>query len=232
VDGEIRRSIGAAILGCCMVLGASGCRPYLQHGVILRGGWSVECNRVPWLKGSPTVHSGCATPGAGCEETCGPSQPGGQTLRESDTRCQRGSLSLRDRCRVRRGGEAWASAVEYYKHPHFFPVPTRPVFSPRLGEAPLEENVQIRGPDSIPASPSEDAPPQIEVTPPAPVPEQIRTPQPELNEEEGDRVTQAPRRLTAVARPRSWIFNPSPDGEAAPAPRTVARPTSQGQLRR
>ena len=52
---------------------------------------------------------------------------------------------------------------------------------------------------------------QIEVLPPAPVPEEILSPSPVPNPGPEDRMTQVPRRLGTPAGDTSWVF-PRPSG--------------------
>ncbi len=50
-----RSAMPTMLLGCCLLLLCSGCfRPRVRHGLVLRGDWSLELNRVPWLKDRST----------------------------------------------------------------------------------------------------------------------------------------------------------------------------------
>lgn len=221
------------------MLACSGCwYPRPRHGVVLRGDWSLELNRVPWLKKRSTSYEETSTPSADCEPAyppsldCDPALPNEAVPKEAgpqqssfETPCSPDScrrcgdwvpgsrlLACRSCGRSRR---AVPAEVGYQSHPRFHPVPVEPVFLPRSGPVPVVHN-RMNPRDHSAPRPSPDAgAPQIHAAPSAPVPEQIRTPPPGPKKE--DRVTRAPRRLGTASRSRSWIFNPPTPGKLEPA---------------
>lgn len=130
-----------------------GCCPPVRHGVIFRGDWSLEMNRVPWLTNRVDTHHeysegtvGCLLDGCadGCvdegEIQSGFDAPGDfsnvPTMAApppnegaSNTTCTGTTCGI-----CQDGGHSREkSSVElgYHNHPRFHPVPTQPVFSPR-----------------------------------------------------------------------------------------------------
>jgi len=120
-----KRSIGL-VAGCCLVLACSGCR-FGEHWRAAEWRYQIahaldtaeraECPAAP----SPT---GCPTDGD-CGSTCVPLPVDacGPMLCGCGLP---GCLSC--------AGPNAAVGVAYYRHPHFHPVPLRPVFSPRSAE--------------------------------------------------------------------------------------------------
>ncbi len=126
------------ILGGLLATGSGCgiCNP--RHGMLLRGDWSLELNRVPWLNSRTQsydeVGEGCdqgtmvqppMSP-QGCVDTSGapvacPTQPVAHS-------CQPGPLA----CRMCSGSRADGRAAPPQRgaHSRFHPVPTRPVFTP------------------------------------------------------------------------------------------------------
>ena len=233
----MRKLIGMVLIGSSLVVVNLGCRPNQRHGLILRGDWSLECNRTPWLSGRETTiqessggGQGCG--GQGCVNTLGeefggqPAFPteapvlieGQQTGHMSPgvpgtcNHCGRATFVNRACRTCGKHGRSANAEVGYYNHPRFHPVPTRPVFAPRANEfsAPygrVMHGQPVRTQAGIPSTSTQMGPTQIELTPPVPVPEEIRAPRPEAQPSE-DRVTTAPRRLAGTPRPFSWIFSP------------------------
>ena len=251
----MRKSVGTVLVGCCLVVACLGCRPIQRHGLILRGDWSLECNRTPWLKNREVTLQESSGGGPGCGNAFGeefggqppfpteaPVQIEGQQtgyvspgVPGSCNRC--GTAMFGNRvCRTcGKRGQSAKAAVGYYNHPRFHPVPTRPVFAPRTDESSgpygqVTQSRPVRTQARIPAASTQNGSPQIELTLPAPVPEEIRAPRPEPQPSE-DRVTTAPRRLAVASRPFSWIFSPpaprrmesNPRIASQPKPRTVRR---------
>jgi len=99
--------------GCCV--------RFPGYGTIIRGNWSLECNRVPWLGASPQA---CG------ETTCGPGPviEGGVPLSCAAPRGCRPGVSA---CRTCGHPASAANAPpQQMGHSRFHPVPTRPVFTP------------------------------------------------------------------------------------------------------
>ena len=240
MDWRKRRSVGLLTLACLLLVTyAGGChwaRP--RHGVILRGDWSMELNRVPWLAHRADVHeecsvSECATgcvpvgeggadgefgSGGGCE---GPTVAAPPADDLSGPVCRGGVCR---RCRACRGllgaGPVQPAVALSYRHSRFHPVPTRPVFLARPeDDAPAKTDldalwergldVECLAPDPAPL------PPKVEVIP---------TPEPDpyanwkAKPAKGD---------AARLRPVSWMFS-VPDGRVAELP---AESRGAGQAR-
>ncbi|MBL9081701.1 MAG: hypothetical protein JNK76_07845 [Planctomycetales bacterium] len=123
----------AASLGCC-------CQ---RKGLVLRGDWSLELNRVPHMRSNGPTYSGdCAAP-AGCTST---SCTCGQCLSAADSGAEYYE-SYADGSgyghggmlpgRVGHGGFEGGAGHESLQDPtppalaRFHPVPTRPVFEPQ-----------------------------------------------------------------------------------------------------
>jgi len=194
-----KRSIRAAVLGCCLLLVCSGCR-FVQRWReaewryrITRGPDPADCTG----RMADARSEGCPTDGDGASKrTC-----------ESVEACRLRSCGCRLGWRPNYAGPGEAIPVAYYFHPRFHPVPLRPVFSPRFAEVPLAEPLGVPPHTPQPIITPGMVPPRIELIPPAPVPEEILRPQPEPRSE--DRLTSVPRRLSTRAEARSWIFLPS-----------------------
>jgi hypothetical protein len=103
--------------------------------------------------------------------------------------------------------------VGYHNHPRFFPVPTRPVFSPRV----IPMMCPVPTPVAAEQTPADSGAPQIHISPPPPVPEEIRTPAPEeiygptSSPKKEDRVTSVPPADRAASHPSGAILQqPTP----------------------
>jgi len=129
-------------LAAASVMGCACQKP--RHGVILRGDWSLELNRVPWMntrlnnyrEDSLTM---IPPPGAlpvggrsGCGENVGESSPDPAALPNSPALEHSGALCPGRGCGAAHagGGMSAAEAGAPYNHSRFHPVPTRPVFAP------------------------------------------------------------------------------------------------------
>jgi hypothetical protein len=99
-------------------------------------------------------------------------------------------------------------------YPRFHPVPTRPVFAPPGTTPTILDDGSPAGTLHRPLATPEGRPLEIEVLPPAPVPEQIVRPQPEPEPAPEDRMTGVPRGLAPRPPEASWIF-PMPTGTRA-----------------
>jgi hypothetical protein len=147
----------AAVIVCCLLAGSQGCWR-ARHGVVLRGDWSLEFNRIPWIKNRSIDYQcpagpalGCSTAGADCGPDCGPQldrpaiAPAGDpaALSAAGPACDQGECAVVDcgacggrllggRCRTcgLPSPPEEAVAVGYQHHPRFHPVPVKPVFSP------------------------------------------------------------------------------------------------------
>jgi len=123
-----------------------------------------------------------------------------------------------------------ATTVEYYNHPRFHPVPTRPVFQASFDSIAGGQVQPVPTASPTPVSPSlPDPPPLMEVKPPAmpPTPEKIHTPDPEPSHSK-DRLTQGPPRAVTRRAPSSWIFQPSTPAVPQKPRQAKAYPTAKG----
>lgn len=171
-----------------VVVCSSGCGIYNpRHGTIIRGAWTLECNRVPWLTSSPlgNVEGGCTTDAmvpAGTGEV-------GVPVACAPHACPPGALSCRT-C-----GHSAATGPtpppQQMGHSRFHPVPTRPVFAPwRCPSAEQVKRARTPAPRHLPR----------------PEPEIIPTPDASYS------AKQPTRADTSVAS-AAWIFKPE-DGSA------------------
>jgi len=216
------------VAGCFVALCCSGCyyvRP--RHGLIVRGDWSLELNRLPWLTDRSTTQNersqsdggrGCAIPPGGPPvfpmEGCGEASAGQPIGYEVP--CPTGAHVTPvpgRRCLVcsncGRHASSATAEVGYQNHSRFHPVPTRPVFSSRDNEQSDVVSATALQEMLAPGKAATGGPSSIRITPPAPVPEEIKAPRPEPKSR--DRVTQAPRRLDTAENSSSWVFgSPEP----------------------
>ena len=104
--------------------------------MILRGDWSVELNRLPWLNSRANTYQDCSN---GETECAGSSGFGaGLPTKDLPDANQTGNSPCRSStCEICRGSgpemvpESSAESTGYHNHPRFHPVPTLPVFLPR-----------------------------------------------------------------------------------------------------
>ena len=173
-----RRYVCPTIVGCCLLVTCLGCRcPRPRHGLILRGDWSLELNRLPWRNGGSGT---CATRQGAEAEPFGPYLPGGDIPQEALPRAGQ-RLGPRSACGncggVLEGVGAERSVVQagYHNHPRFHPVPTRPAFLPRPHQYSMIDGISPT--ESHPTgAPSDGNSQRVEPPPPAPEPEVIPTP--------------------------------------------------------
>lgn len=218
-------------VGSCLMPACSGCaysRP--RHGVILRGDWSLELNRVPWV-GSRAIDrqerselaGGCDL-GCSPQSDCGPAVPNEAPAEDaglepaesqipwppepSDTSAtfMPGGFSFPCRSCTGRRHPLWAKiAAGRVTPPRFHPVPLKPVFAPRTGQQAVFDRGIVPIDGHIPVMPSEEEVPATKMNPAAPRQEEIPPPYGGSNDE--DRATGAPGRFEVASRSRSWIFS-------------------------
>jgi len=191
------------VIACCLLPTTVGCmRLPVRHGVIVKGDWSLELNRIPWLKGRDNVYQQphvCETP----QNVCA-------TEIDSPfvTNSARISSPLSTVCHCGNAGCGAAaqceSTVGYQAHARFHPVPTRSVFAsgPSLAPAMAEQT----SPTALP--PVRGTPQSLEPPPLPPETEVIPTP-PASPESQKDQT--AVYRETDP-RPVSWVFSPATTG--------------------
>ncbi len=194
------------LIGCCLVTGSVGCmRLPIRHGMIFKGDWSFEMNRIPWMKGRGDVYqepSECEVVQTVCA-----------TEIDSPFASGRPGLAARAHCRepgcglAAHGPPDSGPTAGYHNHARFHPVPTRSVFSPQAGMVP-ERVEQTRPPAlppvrSVPKSLDPPTPSKSEDIPtPAPMPAPLPTESPN---------GQATAHSHGGSRQVSWIFSPSSD---------------------
>lgn len=149
--------------GCCW-----SCRPH--YGFILRGDWSLELNRLPWIgtceTGSdcadPGVHAvpGSAIPGPAVPELPQlPADADSSHLHSSQSgylpAARAGYLAWLLRCWPHRCADAPSEpdGEVAWGHSRFYPVPTRPVFWPQTPAALAANPAQWQGYPSAPPAP-------------------------------------------------------------------------------
>ncbi|MFH1264529.1 MAG: hypothetical protein ABIK89_02295, partial [Planctomycetota bacterium] len=161
------------------------CRP--RHGLIVRGDFALELNRIPWLASRGDVYEESSAAAldcpAGCSAGCledGADALGLPMVPEVDAgaclggRCKTGVLCRH--CSNRGAGGPPPSAVAETGHSRFHPVPTRPVFLPLTDRyAAVEAETDRSKSDQTPPPRQQDEPaplpPAMEVIPtPAPNP--------------------------------------------------------------
>ncbi len=150
------------ILGLLITsVGCGMCNP--RHGMILRGDWSLELNRVPWLNSRTQNY----------DETGGDSCPAGMAVEPVPSAAAaaapvsclssigRGCPSRGLGCRTCAppGAADSTSPAQQLAYSRFHPVPTRPVFTPWNCPTP---DPQTRAPQNGPPSQEQ---PQREVIP-------------------------------------------------------------------
>ena len=191
-----RSCVRPAAIAALLLVTCAGCqfcaRP--PHGLTVRGDWSLEVNRVPWLSSRAKLDDECSQGGCGFSTECLVEDeiPAGC---EIPSGCTSGTpmvappgpddlsrpKSKHEACPICRGlghgpfgGSLQPAAAMPYRHSRFHPVPTRPVFRPQP-----EQYVSIEdAPDSGEMGPAQPVGPQRR---PAPVPsefELIPTPAP------------------------------------------------------
>ena len=218
------------IVGCCLLAAQWGCcwqRP--RHGVIVRGDFALELNRIPWMtgRGAEYEHDVCAEP-----ECAGPGQPCQPGAGEAclSRGCKRPGAGAEGAA----GGEAVAAAG-CYNQPRFFPVPTRPAFSARadLAGPPVPPGV-IRQPEGFSEAggpmPVEDCPPRI-LSPTLRVPEPEVVPTPPAEKPSLERPTGPTEPSTSGLSLPKWLITP-PENAAKPNPPAQPTPPNGWPLRR
>lgn len=141
LDRGRTRCCRRALLGCALIVLITGCCYRPRHGVVVRGDWSLELNRVPWLVNRTQSLGEYSVPQDGCPAHGAPVGPAA-----GPGRCWQCGRLLG--CGA---GEAEGEAGDQ-AHSRFHPVPTRPVF-----QAPVEHYSPIAKPEGEPESGADDA---------------------------------------------------------------------------
>ena len=226
MDWRTRTGVGLALLAGGLLLASSGCTCYRpRHGFVLRGDWSLELNRVPWVGSrakcdqdcgeacSQCTASGCETEGDAGSQPAPARQPLGSRL-----------FPFRGVCRTCGSGRCGDSPgrpdgqVGYHNHPRFHPVPTQPVFSPRP-EGQLAMADEVYGDAPRPPAGKRGNAARTETPPVPPEPEAIPAPSPTKE----DWKSRGPGKPGAARDGQSWIFSPSTQGDATPVAQAKSR---------
>lgn len=204
--GHRIKAIGAAVLGCGLLLASAGCSCSFSR---------TGAGFIAWGERSEQLVPGsCSDPGEECD-----SCPHGDGCTEPG--CRRGLIPwlfrgvrnawwclCPDTChtcgRVRHGETAGVVPPGIQEHSRYHPLPTQPVFSPRVDDLMPMAGEPPRGKSGGAA--------RVKLTPPMPE-EPQETPAPTAKEDE--RTTRAPRPLvtpssqssrSVAKQPSSWVF--------------------------
>ena len=215
-DSGLRRMerIGVFVVACCLLPTTVGCMRFpVRHGMIVKGDWSLEMNRIPWMKSRGNAYQ--QAPEAGTTQNMcvaeidSPFAAGGARIPSGlPMACGKGGCGSAAQCE---------STVGYQAHARFHPVPTRSVFANEPTFAPTTSE-QTR-PVTLP--PAGRTPKLIEPPPLPPETEVIPAP-PASPETPKDQA--AAHRETGLGQ-MSWVFSPTTAGnESVPddAPRYAA----------
>ena len=186
------------IIGCCLLTTSVGCmRLPIRHGMIVKGDWSLEMNRIPWMKGRGDAYQqpsdAGAVQGVCVAEIDSPFVSGVPRLAAGAQSCDHGC-----------GSAVQGPPAGYHNHPRFHPVPTQSVFGPGAGVAP-DTGVQT-SPAVLP--PVRKMPKSLEPPPMPPETENIPTPAPSPPVSPND---QTASRRNPGNQQASWIFSPATD---------------------
>ncbi|MBN1912478.1 MAG: hypothetical protein JW818_22340 [Pirellulales bacterium] len=191
---QLVRQVVCLAVGLALIMICSGCWPRPRHGLIVRGDFALELNRIPWLKSrGADYNEALAEPGGECIESVCHTNP----APAAPAVCAPGPNAM---------GQGGAVAqTGYHNEPRFFPVPTRPAFAPREGESGL---MPPHGPMTLPRSldfvPDCAVPLQPECPPDEPAPQREVIPAP------------SPSKQQASSRSApAWIFQPPTETETA-----------------
>lgn len=231
-----------ALLG--LVMSAGGCFHIpTRHGVILRGDWSLELNRAPWLAGRESTYQESSSQPVmlppdpvvefsteviqPMEEVSPPLEiPRAMGVYESDTSATydtapRGPVGFRllgvlAALRSRFHAAEGPEAVGYYNHPRFHPLPTGPVFAP----APLGEfTPALKPPPSLapePLATPEPLPTPAVEPPPEVMPPPAPSPPPPTPSAKAGWERRGSS-ASVTSKTPSWVF-PPPRKRPAPLP--------------
>ena len=202
--------IGVVVIACCLLPTAVGCmRLPIRHGMIVKGDWSLELNRIPWMKARDNVYQQPSERGT-IQDFC---------ATEIDSPFATNAVRIpsplptEGHCGNAGCGSAahGESIVGYQAHARFHPVPTRSVFASEPSLAPAMN--ERTSPAALPP-PARSTPKSLEPPPLPPETELIPTPPPALPESPKD---QAAVHRETDPRQMSWVFSPATAGsESAP----------------
>lgn len=150
--------LGLSLIGFGLLTSLSGClAPNPRHGLIIRGDWSLELNRVPWTakRGADGYQQHCTA--CDCSTNASDSCQGEVCVEDmtscmddpcDDSACDDLACTVQKchpamRCLAKPCIAKASPALHSPQpartpsgggHSRFFPVPTRPAFSPRGGD--------------------------------------------------------------------------------------------------
>ncbi|MFH1264953.1 MAG: hypothetical protein ABIK89_04455, partial [Planctomycetota bacterium] len=192
------------VVACLLLVAFEGCFCRPRHGLIVRGDFALELNRIPWLASRGDVYQESSAAALDCSAGCledGRDALGLPMAPEVDAgaclggRCKTGALCRH--CSHRGAGGPPPSAVAETGHSRFHPVPTRPVFLPPTdlyAYAAVEAETDRSKSDQTPTPRQQDEPaplpPAMEVIP-APAPNPTNGWKPKDGSPEGTRSTGA-----------------------------------------
>lgn len=235
MDGGFGRRLGLAAAVCSLLVCTTGCWPRARHGLVLRGDWSLELNRAPWLANRsesyqeaspdcvPTLQGTAAGVDCAPATGCGPVPPLQGPAPADQAACMLpGRPGPRLRC-ASSGQPTAAAAPAYYNHPRFHPVPNQPVFHRDDLAGPTGTSSSGRPscgaqsgwtPKQLPLEGPSLKPKRLEVAerPPRPARRNLPPSEPASNSTRAARPA-----LAATAKQTSWIFTP-PDIRQIPPP--------------
>ena len=204
--------IGVFVVACCLLPTMVGCMRFpIRHGMIVKGDWSLEMNRIPWMKGRDNVY----------QEPSELEMPQNICATEIDSPFATNAVRIPSRrpmagyCPDAGWGDAGCGCVSesgptvgYQSQARFHPVPTRSVFGSDPSLAPTLNERAIPAPippvRSVPNSLEPPLPLETEVLPTPPA------------SPEGPKDETAVYRETGT-RPMSWVFSTATAGnESAP----------------
>jgi hypothetical protein len=195
-------TVGILAISLC---GCSRINP--RHGLILRGDWSFEVNRIPWMAGHnaryQTPWSPCGPPGD--PDACGLNACGGNPCSDVScgaTPCGHAGCAKAPNSPIHPTPALEESCIDYGHHPRFHPVPTKPAFSPR---GPSLSGVGSSHGSSSGASDLRS--PHATLA----EPEVIPSPKPDSS---GETTPAEPRRLAKPEAESAWIFAPPANSDA------------------
>ncbi len=220
MPGTRMRVVAGVLLAGGLLLPCLGCCCWTGHGLFVRGGLSLEVNRVPWRTAAP-------------DQGCGPAKECSACAEGGAAGCGRGC----SRCRhggklagLLRGGPPSPPREPESPFPRFHPVPKRPVFSP---------SCDVPTPAGALPAPSGPAQAPDTASPPEPIPAPLPELSPSSPPKSGDGWRPAaPKPAQKLSGTPGWIFRPvstpseltkSPSSQPAKIPAPVDARLQQPQ---
>ena len=146
--------LGLGLIGLGLLTSLGGCHvPNPRHGIVFRGDWTLELNRVPWMaeRGGDSYQQ----PFTSCDSCQSETNIGISEVCDDNTcvahNCNPGlGCSVKPCLSQSLPAPQMSNASSGGGHSRFFPVPTRPAFSPRA-VGPRGGGTNSIGQASIPA---------------------------------------------------------------------------------